>query len=142
MQPRLSLVTLGVSDLARSKKFYCDGLGWTPSSAGNDDVVFIQLGAIALGLFSRASLAHDANVDESGSGFRGLSLAQNYASKAEVDAAMKDAERAGAKILKPAEDVFWGGYSGYFADPDGHPWEVAFNPFFPLDGHGRVQLPK
>ncbi len=141
MQQRLSLVTLGVSDLARSRAFYCEGLGWKASSSGNEHVVFIDLGGVVLSLFSRTALAEDARLSPTGSGFSGVSLAQNVRSEADVDRALADAERAGAKILKPAEKTFWGGYAGYFADPDGHAWEVAHNPFWPLDEHGRVRLP-
>ncbi|MFT3922439.1 MAG: VOC family protein [Myxococcales bacterium] len=142
MQARLSVVTLGVSDLARARDFYCNGLGFQASSAGNEHVVFIQAGAVVLALWSREELAKDAHLPASPPApFSGVSLAQNYGSKAEVDAALQVAERAGAKILKPAQEVFWGGYSGYFADPDGHLWEVAFNPFWPLDARGNVTLP-
>jgi len=141
MQARLSLVTLGVRDLARAREFYCEGLGFKASSAGNEHVTFIQAGAVVLGLWSREELAKDARVADSAPGFSGVSLAQNYGSKAEVDEALETARRAGATVLKPAEEVFWGGYSGYFADPDGHLWEVAFNPFWPLDERGNVTLP-
>ena len=142
MQARLSLVTLGVRNLAKARAFYCDGLGFKASSAGNEHVVFIQAGAVVLGLWSREELAKDAKLAPECSGFSGISLAQNYGSRAEVDAALEEAKRAGATILKPAEEVFWGGYSGYFADPDGHLWEVAFNPFWPLDARGNVTLPE
>ncbi|MCG5242448.1 VOC family protein [Azospirillum doebereinerae] len=142
MEPRISLVTLGVADLARSRRFYEQGLGWTPSPAGNDNVAFYQLGGMALGLFSRAALAEDAHLPDAGdpTRFGGITLAQNVRSKAEVDAVLALAERAGARILKPGQDVFWGGYSGYFADPDGHPWEIAWNPFFTLDAAGNMTL--
>lgn len=142
IRPRISLITLGVRDLARARRFYETGLGWKPSSAGNDDVVFFQLaGGMGLGLFSRASLAEDAHVSDAGSGFGGITLAQNLASKAEVDRVIATAVAAGATLLKAAEDVFWGGYSGYFADPDGHAWEIAWNPFFPLSEDGGITLP-
>ena len=95
---------------------------------------------MVLALWSRASLAEDAHLPPEGSGFGGITLAYNARSKADVDAVLAEAKAAGAKILKPAEDIFWGGYSGYFADPDGHPWEVAFNPFWSLDAEGRVSL--
>jgi catechol 2,3-dioxygenase-like lactoylglutathione lyase family enzyme len=139
MDQRLTLITLGVADLARARRFYEEGLGW---KRGNDnpDVAFYQLPGMILALWSRAELAKDAHVNEAGSGFRGVALAFNARSKAEVDAVLAEARAAGATILKPAEDVFWGGYSGYFADPDGHIWEVAWNPGWPIDGEGRVRL--
>lgn len=142
MNPRLTVVTLGVSDVARSRQFYCDGLGFTASSASNEHVVFLHGGGVVLGLYSREALAEDAQVPSAGSGFGGVTLARNLPSKAEVDAALVVAAKAGAKILKPAQEVFWGGYSGYFSDPDGHPWEVAYNPHWPLDAAGGVILPK
>lgn len=142
MQPRISLVTLGVADLPRARRFYEQGLGWTPSPAGNENVAFYQLGGMALGLYGRAALADDAHLADAGdpTRFGGITLAHNLRSKDEVDALMAEAERAGARIVKPAQDVFWGGYSGYFADPDGHLWEIALNPFFPLDEAGNVSL--
>lgn len=142
MEQRVSLITLGVADLARSRRFYEEGLGWTPSPVSQDAVTFYQLGSVALALFGREALAEDAHLAESGptSGFGGITLAHNLRSKAEVDAVMAQAERAGGRILKPAQDVFWGGYSGYFADPDGHPWEVAWNPFAALGEDGSFKL--
>ena len=97
--------------------------------------------ALAFGLYGREALAEDATVSAEGSGFRGVSLAHNVRSDAEVDATLAEAVAAGATLVKPGQKVFWGGYSGYFADPDGHPWEVAWNPFFPLDDQGRIELP-
>lgn len=143
MEPRLSLVTLGVEDLARSRRFYEQGLGWKPSSAGDhENVVFYPLGGMALALYGRAALAADANLKDTGSnGFGGITLAHNVRTREEVDAVLARARQAGARILKPAQDVFWGGYSGYFADPDGHPWEVAWNPHFKLAADGSLQLP-
>jgi hypothetical protein len=142
MEQRLSLITLGVADLARSRRFYEQGLGWTPSSAGNENVVFFQLGGIALSLYGRASLAEDARLEDRGGGFGGITLAYNTRAREEVDAVLARAEAAGARILKPAEEAFWGGYSGYFADPDGHPWEVAWNPHFTLLPDGGLSLPR
>lgn len=130
MEPRLSLVTLGVADLDRARRFYVDGLGLPMRPESQESVVFIELNGIWLSLFARAALAEDAQVDAAGSGFRGITLAHNVRSKEAVDALLLQAERAGAKIVKPAQDVFWGGYSGYFSDPDGHLWEVAWNPHF------------
>ena len=140
MQARISVITLGVADLAQSRRFYCNGLGWKASSTSDEHIVFIDAGGIVLGLYPRDLLAEDAKLTR-GTGFGGITLAQNVASKAEVDAALEIAVAAGGTLLKPAADTFWGGYSGYFADPDGHPWEVAFNPFWKLDESGRVVLP-
>jgi len=138
MEQRLSLVTLGVADIQRSLSFY-EALGWKRANR-HAEVVFFQLRGMVLGLFSRDSLAADAKLDTAGSGFGGITLAYNARSKEDVDAVLKEAERAGARILKPAEDVFWGGYSGYFADPDGHPWEVAWNPEWELTEEGEVRM--
>ena len=140
MDQRVSLITLGVADVQASAAFY-ERLGWKRSSQSQDEVAFFDAGGIVFGLFGREALAEDAGVAADGSGFRAVSVAQNLPSKEAVDAALKEAEAAGARIVKPAEEVFWGGYSGYFADPDGHLWEVAFNPFWPLDDTGRVLLP-
>ena len=142
MEQRLSIVSLGVADLAASRRFYEQGLGWKVSSTSNESIVFLDLGGVVLGLYGRDALADDMKLPhgEPG-GFGGFSLAHNARSKEDVDRVLEDAAKAGAKILKPAEEVFWGGYSGYFADPDGHPWEVAWNPFFPLSEDGRVELP-
>ncbi len=138
MEQRLSLVTLGVADLERSRRFYEDGLGWTRGNA-NPDVVFFQLPGMILALWSRASLVEDAGLEDGG-GFGGIALAQNVRSREAVDAVLAEAEAAGGRIMKGAADTFWGGYSGYFADPDGHPWEVAWNPFWTIDAEGRVIL--
>ena len=142
MEQRLSMVSLGVVDLAASRRFYEEGLGWRVSGASNDSIVFMDLGGVVLGLYGRDALAEDAKLAPSAPGaFGGVALAHNVRSKDEVERVLAQAEAAGAKILKPAQDVFWGGYSGYFADPDGHPWEVAWNPFFPLGDGGRIALP-
>ena len=142
MEQRLSLVTLGVADVARARRFYEQGLGWTASKAGNDSVVFFQLGGMILALFGRAALAEDARLpDPGGAGFGGIALAYNVRRREEVDAVLAEAASAGGRILKPAEDAFWGGYSGYFADPDGHVWEVAWNPQFRLQDDGSLELP-
>jgi uncharacterized protein len=139
MEQRLSLVTLGVADLERSRRFYEDGLGWRRGN-NHPEVVFYQIGGAVLALFSREALAADARVPAAGSGFGGIALAYNARTREEVDAVLAEAEAAGAKILKPAEDAFWGGYSGYFADPDGHPWEVAWNPEWTITDDGSVRL--
>jgi catechol 2,3-dioxygenase-like lactoylglutathione lyase family enzyme len=138
VRQHVTAITLGVADLDRARAFY-ERLGW---KRGNDnpDVVFFQMQGAILSLYGREALARDAHLSPVGSGFGGITLAQNVGSKADVDAVLAEAKAAGARILKPAEDVFWGGYSGYFADPDGHPWEVAFNPFWKLDAEGRVSL--
>jgi catechol 2,3-dioxygenase-like lactoylglutathione lyase family enzyme len=138
MEQRLSLVTLGVADLDRSLRFY-EALGW---KRANDqaEVVFFQLPGMVLGLWSREALANDAGLAPNERGFGGITLAYNTRSKDEVDAVLKEAGRAGARVLKPAEEVFWGGYSGYFADPDGHPWEVAWNPEWEIAESGAVKL--
>lgn len=140
MDARISLITLGVADMVRARAFY-EQLGWKASGASQETVTFFQAGGMALGLFSRAALAEDAHVTDAGPGFGGITLAQNMASEEAVDQLLEEARRAGATILKPAQRVFWGGYSGYFADPDGHPWEVAYNPDFKLEADGSMRLP-
>ena len=138
---RLTLVTLGVADVARATSFY-EALGWRKSSASNDDVSFFQLGGLALSVFGRQALADDATVSSAGSGFAGVSLAINLESEAEVDRVAGEWVLCGGTLVKQPHRVFWGGYSGYFADPDGHLWEVAFNPFAPVDAEGRMALPE
>lgn len=140
MEPRLNIITLGVDDLARALSFYRDGLGWPQSSASTSNFAIFRLATgTALALYPRALLAADANVKDSG-GFGGITLAQNVTDKATVDLVLSRAVRAGGILLKAAQDAEWGGYSGYFADPDGHPWEVAWNPFFVLEA-GELRLP-
>ncbi len=141
MRPKLNLVTLGVKDFERALKFYQDGLGWQPSSASQGDVAFFPLGGVVLSLYPRDKLAEDARVSPEGSGFAGITLAYNAKSQAEVDEVLQTVVRLGATIVKPAETVFWGGYSGYFADPDGHLWEVAWNPFWEFDEADNLVLP-
>jgi len=142
MEQRLSLITLGVTDLARSRRFYEQGLGWVPSAAGdNENVTFYQLGGIALALFGRAALAADMKAKDTGNGFAGIALAHNVRTREEVEQVLARARDAGGSILHPAEDASWGGRSGYFADPDGHPWEVAWNPHFLLAADGSLRLP-
>ncbi len=140
MHPRVSFVTLGVANIGRARRFY-EALGFTASSASNPNVTFFPAGGVVLALFGRDALAADAAVPAEGSGFSGIALAHNVASEAEVDAVVAHAVQCGAGLLKPPQKAFWGGYSGYFSDLDGHVWEVAFNPFFPLDAEGRVTLP-
>lgn len=141
MDRRLNVVTLGVADVARARGFY-ESLGFRASSASQPEVCFLQLGPMVLSLYGRAELAADAKVADTPPGFDGITLAQNQPSRAAVDVVMAQAAAAGARITSPARDVFWGGYAGYFADPDGHLWEIAWNPFFPLDSAGAVQLPE
>ncbi|MBI4184404.1 MAG: VOC family protein [Proteobacteria bacterium] len=140
MEPRISLVTLGVADVARGRRFY-ERLGWRASKASTDEVAFFQLGGMALALWGRAALAADARLADKGAGPGGVALAHNVRARAEVDAVLAEAEAAGGRLLRPAEDTPWGGYAGYFADPDGHPWEVAWNPHFPLAPDGSLRLP-
>jgi predicted lactoylglutathione lyase len=137
---RLTLITLGVTDVARATSFF-EALGWRKSSASNDDVSFFQLGGLALSVFGREALAEDATVSSEGSGFTGISLAINLESEAEVDRVAAEWVSCGGALVKRPQRVFWGGYSGYVADPDGHLWELAHNPGFALSAAGSVQLP-
>ena len=137
MEQRLSLVTLGVGDLARARAFY-EALGWSAQSP-DGDVVFFQAGGLVVGLWSRSKLAEDSTVVDSG-GWGGVTLAYNTRSRDEVDAVLAEAEAAGARIGRPAAETFWGGYSGVFVDPEGHPWEVAHNPGWAIDADGSVRI--
>jgi catechol 2,3-dioxygenase-like lactoylglutathione lyase family enzyme len=141
MEQRVSIITLGVADLERSRAFY-EKLGWRQSMAKSDGIVFFQAGGMAVALYPREELAKDVNVSGEGGGFAGIALAYNARSREDVDAVMAEVEAAGAKLLKPAQEAFWGGYSGYFADPDGFLWEVAWNPFFPIAKDGAIQIPE
>jgi uncharacterized glyoxalase superfamily protein PhnB len=133
MKPKISLITFGTRDLERMIAFYRDGLGFPPHNyKPGDDMVMFQLEGTWLGLFPREELAKDATVSTEGSGFSGVALAHNAPSKDEVDRVFAQALAAGATSVKTPQDVFWGGYSGYFADPEGNLWEVAFNPFTDL----------
>ena len=140
MEQRLSIVTLGVADLARSREFY-ERLGWGRSMRNTGGIAFFQMGGMALALYPRDELAKDAKVPPAGEGFRGFTLAYNTRSHDEVARVLAEAASAGAKIVKPAEEAFWGGYSGYFADPDGFLWEVAWNPHFAIADDGSTRLP-
>ena len=135
----MSLVTLGVRDLERARRFY-EALGWTTRAGPGDDVVFFQAGCLVVALWSRDELAQDTGVDDAG-GWGGITLAHNVRSPAEVDAVLAEADAAGATIPRRGAETFWGGYSGVFVDPDGHAWEVAHNPRWPLDESGAVRLP-
>ena len=139
MEQRLSLVTLGVSDLERARRFYEDGLGWRRSGE-HAGVVFFQLGGMALALWGREDLARDAMTAGEGHGFSGLALGHNVRAPAEVEHVLAQAKAAGAWILKSAEATEWGGRNGYFCDPDGHVWEVAWNPHWPMGEDGSVTV--
>ena len=138
MEQRISLVTLGVADLERALRFY-EALGWTNGMPAGADVAFFQAGGLVLALWERAKLAEDSGVP-AGEGFGGVVLAHNVRSPGEVDAVLTEAERAGATITRAGGETFWGGYSGVFLDPDGHPWEVAHNPGWTLHEDGSVSL--
>jgi len=138
MEPRVSLVTLGVADLARSRAFY-EALGWQSDSKPEEGVVFFQSGGMVFGLWSRDELAKDSEVVDNG-GWGGVTLAYNVGSPGEVDAFLQKAGAAGATIARSGGETFWGGYNGVFIDPDGHPWEIAHNPFWTLGPDGSVQL--
>ena len=140
MEPRLNIITLGVKNLDKAVRFYRDGLGWPISSASVGDFAIFRLHTgTALALYPRELLAKDANLKDKG-GFGGITLAQNVATREEVDFVLSKAVKAGGRLLKKARKAEWGGYSGYFADVDGHPWEVAWNPHFRLE-QGNLLLP-
>ena len=136
---RVTLITLGVTDLEKSKAFY-GAMGWQPTSQ-TDGVVFYQINGLVLALFGLEPLAHDQGRPDAVLGTGAMTLAQNFATENEVDTAFAAAITAGATVLKAPEKVFWGGYSGYYADPDGHVWEVAHNPFWQLNADGSLTLP-
>ena len=138
MEQRVSLVTLGVGDLARSRAFY-EALGWTTGASPDDDVVFFQAGAMIIARGGREQLAEDSGVDDFG-GWGGITLAHNVRSPEEVDAVIAEAEEAGASIPRHGATTFWGGYSGIFIDPDGHAWEVAHNPHWTIGDDGSTRL--
>jgi uncharacterized protein len=136
---RVSLITLGVEDLARSRSFY-EQLGWRTNAKPEDDVVFFQAGSMVVALWGRDKLAEGSGVTDAG-GWGGVTLAYNVRSPAEVDAVIAEAEAAGATVPRHGADTFWGGYSGAFVDPDGHPWEVAHNPRWKINDDGSIELP-
>jgi uncharacterized protein len=138
MEQRISLITLGVTDLARARAFY-EALGWRTGCEPDSEVVFFQAGGMVLALWGREELAADSGVDDRG-GFGGVALAYNVRSPAEVEQVLDEARQAGATIAREAAETFWGGYSGVFVDPDGHPWEVAHNPGWTLGADGSVGL--
>jgi catechol 2,3-dioxygenase-like lactoylglutathione lyase family enzyme len=138
MEQRVSLITLGVSDLARARRFY-EALGWRTGAAPDDDVVFFQARGMIVALWSREALARDSVVEDGG-GWGGITLAHNVASPAAVDAVVEEARAAGGSVRREGAETFWGGYSAAFADPDGHVWEVAHNPHWTLAADGSVRL--
>jgi uncharacterized protein len=138
VKQRVSLITLGAGDLRRARRFY-EALGWKTGAGAEDDVVFFQAGEMILALWDRAKLADDSRVEDSG-GWGGVTLALNLGSPAEVDAVIEEARDAGATIGREPAETFWGGYSGIFIDPDGHPWEVAHNPHWTITEDGGVRL--
>ena len=139
VEPRLSVITLGVRDLARARAFY-EAIGWWTGAAPSDDVVFFQVGGMVLALWDRERLADDSAVEDEG-GWGGVTLAYNARSREEVDAVVAEAAAAGATVGRAPGETFWGGYSGIFVDPDGHPWEVAHNPHWVVADDGTVHLP-
>jgi len=139
MQQRLSLITLGVADVAAARGFY-ERLGWAAAASSKEDVTFFQAGGLAVALWRRDELAADSGVEDGG-GWGGVTLAHNVGSPAEVNATLAEAEAAGATIPRRGAETFWGGYSGVFVDLDGHPWEVAHNPFWELRADGSIALP-
>ena len=138
MDQRMSLITLGVSDLSRARTFY-EALGWHTNAGPDDDVVFFQAGCMVVALWDRARLAEDSGVEDNG-GWGGITLAYNTRSPAEVDSVIEEARRAGGAIPREPGETFWGGYSGMFCDPDGHPWEVAHNPNWKIGDDGAVTI--
>ncbi len=140
MDQHLHLITLGMRDFAASLKFYRETLGWRTSSPDPEEIAFFQAGGAVLAIFPREKLAEDATVSAKGDGFPGFTLAHNAGSEAEVDEIIAGLEAKGVRIVKRPQKVFWGGYSSYFADPDGFLWEVAYNPFFGFDAQGNLRL--
>jgi len=140
MRQKLNLITLGVTDFKKSVDFYEKGLRWKRSAAGTDDLALFPLGGITLALYPRHELAADANVEDIQTGFSGITLSYNAKSENEVNEVLAEVEKIGGTIIKQAQKVFWGGYSGYFKDPDGHLIEVAHNPFWELDDNDNLKL--
>ncbi len=138
MEQRITMVTLGVTDLERARGFY-EALGWT-ATVNMDATTFYQAGGMIVGLYGRTALAEEAGVEDHGATFSGIALAHNVRGRHEVDEVLDQAVAAGGTLVRAAEDVFWGGYSGYFADPDGHLWEVAWNPHWTLADDGSIRL--
>ena len=132
MKPKLAIITLGVTDMATAKKFYEQGMGLIPEKESSDTITFYDMNGVWLSLYPKDKLAEDVTVSAEGSGFSGVAIAHNEPSKEEVHKVIEEARSAGARVIKEPQDVFWGGYSGYFEDPDGHLWEIAYNPFTDL----------
>ena len=139
LNQHIHIITLGVRDLAASTKFYAETLGWKLAQP-QDGIAFFQAGGVVLALYPRAALAEDALTSAEGRGFAGITLAHNVRSEAEVDETIRDLKAKGLQIVKEPQKVFWGGYSSYFADPDGYLWEVAYNPFSAFDGNGNLKF--
>jgi catechol 2,3-dioxygenase-like lactoylglutathione lyase family enzyme len=140
MKPRLNIVTLGVKNLQKSREFYKNALGWEPSPGSDENIVFFHQGGIVLGLYPLDKLAEDAGVSAERSGFSGVTLAINQDSKEAVTETFEKAVKNGAMVLVEPRETFWGGYDAYFADPDGHPWEIAWAPFWEFDEQGSLKL--
>ncbi|MEZ4450364.1 MAG: VOC family protein [Nannocystaceae bacterium] len=144
MEARITIITLGVRDLPRAIRFYRDGLGFPTTADDDAPIAFFSTGGVRLALYPRDRLAEDIAEDlrDAGPGFGGIALAHNVRERRQVAEVLALAERAGAKIVKPAQDTFWGGHSGYFSDPDGYYWEVAWGPMFDFDAQGQLLLPE
>jgi predicted lactoylglutathione lyase len=140
MKPQLNIITLAVSDFGKAVNFYEKGLGWEKSKASQDDIAFFKLNGIVLALYPRHELAKDITISPEGKGFSGITLAYNTSSEKEVDEVIAKVKSLGAEIIKPPQKVFWGGYSSYFKDLDGHIFEVAFNPFVEKDENGVLKM--
>lgn len=141
MRQKLNIITLGVKDFTAAVNFYQKGLGWRLSSISQEKIAFFDMGGIVLALYPRDLLAEDVGTTPDGQGFSGITLAYNAKNQTEVNEVLKQVESLGAKIVKQAQMVFWGGYSGYFADLDGHLWEVAWNPYLEFDNKDNLLLP-
>ena len=138
MDQRLSIITLGVNNLKQARAFYENTLGWAPLGTSDESIVFFHLGGMLLSLYPHDSLAEDVGIHPGRQGFRGVTLAYNATSREVVDRIFTDLDARGATIVKHPQPAFWGGYSGYISDPDGHLWEIAYNPYLELDADGRV----
>jgi catechol 2,3-dioxygenase-like lactoylglutathione lyase family enzyme len=141
LEQRVSIITLGVKDFQRSLDFYKSGLGWKPSSASSENIAFFPMEGVVFALYPRDLLAGDATIGSSGSGFSGITLSHNTKRREQVDQVLNTVRDLGMQIIKPAKKTSWGGYHGYFADPDGYLWEVAWNPHFAFDEKDNLVLP-
>lgn len=140
MEQRISVLTLGVADVERSRAFY-EAMGWSVGASPGPGIHFFQAGGIVVGVWGRTQLAEDSEVHDDAGGWGGMTIAHNVGSPAQVDAVLAEAASAGGTVLRPGAPTFWGGYNGVFADPDGHRWEIAHNPYWPLADDGSVRLP-